>query len=67
MRKPNIELNKLKLAQREIQLEQIIGQIERLNNQLVALRDRRQAKMTEISALESKLTHPDTDPTAVSE
>lgn len=65
MRKPNVELNSLKLAQKKLQLAQIENQLAKLTSQVEAVTERLNSKLDEISQIESVLN--DTAAPAVSE
>lgn len=51
MRKPNIELNQLKLDQKKIQLQQIQTQFLELTKKLTDVKNRLDAKTAEVSEL----------------
>jgi predicted nucleic acid-binding Zn-ribbon protein len=65
MRKPNIELNRIKLAQKKIQLSQIENQLSELQSKIEAVTERLNNKQLEVSQLETFLN--DTVSPAVSE
>ena len=67
MRKPNIELNRIKLAQKELQLKQIEAQLQDLKLKHDFVTDRLTAKQLEIEAINELLSQTGTVTPAVSE
>ena len=55
MRKPNFELQKIKLQQKQLQLAQISKQLELLNSQVRTVTDRLEAKQGEVTFIEDLL------------
>jgi hypothetical protein len=66
MRKPNLELNRIKLAQKQLQLSQIENQLKELQSKIEAVTERFNTKQAEVSEIETLLTQSQTE-TVVSE
>ena len=66
MRKPNLELNRIKLAQKQLQLSQIENQLKELYSKIEAVTERFNAKQSEVSEIETLLAQSQTE-TVVSE
>lgn len=67
MRKPNVELNNLKLAQKEIQAKALEQQLQQLKDKVDFVTERLNAKHDEIEALRDLLSQTGTVTPAVSE
>ena len=67
MRKPNFELNSLKLQQKQLQLAQIEAQLNDLKLKQDAVTERLLAKQLEIEAIKELLSQTGTVTPAVSE
>lgn len=66
MRKPNLELNRVKLEQKKLQLAQIKAQLFSLQDKVQAVSTRYNNKLAEISEIETVLSETVSTP-AVSE
>jgi peptidoglycan hydrolase CwlO-like protein len=67
MRKPNFELNQVKLQQKQIQYAAIEKQLTELKNKVDSVTERLNSKHEEIEAIKTLLTQTGTVTPAVSE
>lgn len=60
MRKPNVELKRIKLQQLKLQGEQYLNKISDLNAKLESVRVKHRAKVDQINALEEEISQLET-------